>query len=72
MSNNKNDLVPCDRCGKTNVDFYTQFVDEDECYFRFLHYCNAINGHIDSGWFDTKQEVVDAWNYKYIRGKLNE
>lgn len=67
MNNSKDNLTPCDRCGKISVKFYAHLVDEDECYWHFSHYCSAINGDIHSGMFDTEQEAIDAWNERIDR-----
>ena len=68
---NTDNLIPCDRCGKTNVKFYAHLFCEDECDWRFMHYCSAINGYIDSGRFDTEQEAIDAWNYRAEKKAIN-
>lgn len=71
MSYSEDNLIPCDKCGKTNVNFYAKLVDEDECYFHFMHYCSAINCYINSGWFDTKQDAINSWNYRANKRKEN-
>ena len=63
----QDNLIPCDRCGKTNVKFYARPVEENEHWWRFSHRCSVINVDMYSGYFDTEQEAIDAWNYRTNR-----
>lgn len=67
MKQDVDNLLPCDRCGKTSVNIYAHPICENEHWWHFTHYCSAINGHMHSGYFDTEQEVIDAWNERVDR-----
>lgn len=56
------DLKPCPFCGNTNL--YIQMTKESGCDDQYQVICNFNwNGcGASSGYWDTPQEAVDAWN----------